>query len=55
MDRFRFISTPEVLTKGNIYKQSAEISVKAGMPRPKAVILALQTQKRKKDNANNGL
>ena len=39
LDGFRFIGTPEVLTDGDIYDQSAEMSVKAGMPKPKAVIL----------------
>lgn len=31
--------TPEVLTDGPVYEQAAEISVKNGMPKPKAVIL----------------
>lgn len=39
VDGFRFIGTPEVLTDGDIYDQSAAMSVKAGMPKPKAVIL----------------
>ena len=39
VDGFRFIGTPEVLTDGEIYEQSAAMSVKAGMPKPKAVIL----------------
>jgi len=39
IDGFRFIGTPEVLTSGEIYDQTAEMSVQAGMPKPKAVIL----------------
>ncbi len=39
LDGFRFLGTPEVLTEGEIYEKSAEMSLKAGMPRPKAVIL----------------
>ncbi len=39
IDGFRFIGTPEVLTSGEIYEKSAEMSLKAGMPKPKAVIL----------------
>jgi uncharacterized protein len=39
LDGYRFIGTPEVLTQGEIYDKSAELSVKAGMPKPKAVIL----------------
>lgn len=39
VDGFRFIGTPEVLTEGPVYEQAAEISVKNGMPKPKAVIL----------------
>lgn len=38
VDGYRFIGTPEVLTDGPIYDQSAEMSVKAGTPKPKAVI-----------------
>lgn len=38
-DGFRFLGTPEVLTSGEIYEKSAEMSLKAGMPKPKAVIL----------------
>lgn len=38
-DGYRFVGTPEVLTDGEIYEQSAEISVKAGMPKPKALVL----------------
>lgn len=39
MDGYRIIGTPEVLTSGDIYDTSAEMSVKAGMPKPKAVIM----------------
>jgi len=39
LDGYRFLGTPEVLTSGDIYEKSAELSLKAGMPRPKAVIL----------------
>lgn len=39
LDGYRFIGTPEVLTSGEIYEKYAEMSLKAGMPKPKAVIL----------------
>ena len=39
LDGYRFIGTPEVLTKGEIYEKSADVSLKAGMPKPKAVVL----------------
>jgi uncharacterized protein len=39
LDGYRFLGTPEVLVEGEIYDKSAEMSVKAGMSRPKAVIL----------------
>ena len=39
LDGYRFLGTPEVLTEGEIYERSAEMSLKAGMPKPKAVIL----------------
>jgi len=39
MDGYRFVCTPKVLTEGEIYDKSAEMSLKAGMPKPKAVIL----------------
>lgn len=39
LDGYRFLGTPEVLTSGDIYERSAEMSLKAGMPKPKAVIL----------------
>ena len=39
LDGYRFLGTPEVFTNGDLYDKSAELSLKAGMPRPKAVIL----------------
>jgi uncharacterized protein len=39
IDGFRFLGTPEVFTSGEIYEKSAEMSLKAGMPKPKAVVL----------------
>ena len=39
LDGYRFIGTPEVLTHGEIYEKSAEMSLKAGMSKPKAVVL----------------
>nr|WP_319271311.1 pyridoxamine 5'-phosphate oxidase family protein [uncultured Draconibacterium sp.] len=39
MEGFRFIGTPEVITDGELYEKSAEMSLKVGMPKPKAVIL----------------
>jgi predicted pyridoxine 5'-phosphate oxidase superfamily flavin-nucleotide-binding protein len=39
LDGYRFIGTPEVLTEGPIYEKTAEMSLKAGMPKPKAAIL----------------
>jgi predicted pyridoxine 5'-phosphate oxidase superfamily flavin-nucleotide-binding protein len=39
LDGYRFIGTPEVLTSGDVYEKTAEMSVQAGMPKPKAVIL----------------
>lgn len=39
MDGYRFVGTPEVITEGELYEKSAELSIKAGMPKPKAVIL----------------
>lgn len=39
VDGYRFLGTPEIITEGDIYERSAEMSLKAGMPRPKAVIL----------------
>ena len=39
LDGYRFIGTPEVITEGPVYEKSAELSIKNGMPKPKAVIL----------------
>jgi uncharacterized protein len=39
LDGFRFLGTPEVLTEGLIYDKSAEMSLRNGMPKPKAVVL----------------
>ena len=39
LDGYKCLGTPEVLTEGAIYEKSAEMSVKNGMPKPKAVIL----------------
>lgn len=39
MDGYRFMGTPEIITEGDIYEKSAELSQKAGFSRPKAVIL----------------
>lgn len=39
LDGYRFLGTPEVITEGEVYNKSAELSLKAGMPKPKAVIL----------------
>jgi len=39
LDGYRFLGTPEILTSGEIYERSAEMSLKSGMPKPKAVIL----------------
>ena len=39
LDGFRFLGTPEVMAEGEIYERSAEMSVKNGMPKPKAVVL----------------
>lgn len=39
LDGYKFLGTPETLTEGPIYERSAEMSVKNGMPKPKAVIL----------------
>lgn len=39
VDGYRFQGTPSVLTEGEIYDRSAELSLKAGMPKPKAVVL----------------
>lgn len=39
LDGYRFLGTPEVVTEGDVYNKSAELSLKAGMPKPKAVVL----------------
>jgi predicted pyridoxine 5'-phosphate oxidase superfamily flavin-nucleotide-binding protein len=39
LDGYRFLGTPKVITGGEIYDKSAELSLKAGLPKPKAVIL----------------
>lgn len=39
LDGYRFLCTPKVLTEGEIYEKSADMSLKAGMPKPKAVVL----------------
>lgn len=39
LDGYRFLGTPEVFFEGEIYDKSAELSLKAGMSKPKAVIL----------------
>lgn len=39
LDGYRFIGSPEVLTDGEIYEKTAEMSLNAGMPKPRAVIL----------------
>lgn len=39
IDGYRFLGTPEVLTSGEIFERSAELSLKAGMQKPKAVVL----------------
>jgi len=38
-DGYRFLGTPEVFTEGGIYDRSAELSLKAGLSKPQAVIL----------------
>jgi uncharacterized protein len=39
LDGYRFMGTPKVITGGEIYNKSTELLAKAGLPRPKAVIL----------------
>ena len=39
LDGYRFLGTPEVKAEGEIYEKSAEMSVKMGLPKPKAVVL----------------
>lgn len=39
MDGYRFVGTPEVITEGELYEKSAEMSLKAGFRKPLAVII----------------
>jgi predicted pyridoxine 5'-phosphate oxidase superfamily flavin-nucleotide-binding protein len=39
LDGYRFLGTPEVLTEGEVYERTAEMALKAGMRKPKAVVL----------------
>jgi predicted pyridoxine 5'-phosphate oxidase superfamily flavin-nucleotide-binding protein len=39
LDGYKFLGTPKVLTEGPVYEKSAEMSLKAGMQKPKAVVL----------------
>lgn len=39
VDGYRFIGTPKIIESGEIYDKAAEMSAKAGMPKPVAVIL----------------
>ena len=39
LDGYRFLGQPEVLTDGEIYERAAEMSLKMGMPKPKAVVI----------------
>lgn len=39
LDEYRFTGIPEVLTSGEIYEKSVEMSLKAGMPKPRAIVL----------------
>ena len=39
IDGFRFVGTPKVITEGELYDKATEMSMKIGMPKPKAVIL----------------
>lgn len=39
LDGYRFLGTPEVKTEGEIYEKAAEMSVKNGMSKPKALVL----------------
>jgi len=39
IDGYRFQGTPKVITEGEIFEKSVELSQKAGLPLPKAVIL----------------
>jgi uncharacterized protein len=39
IDGFRFLGTPKIIREGEIFEKAAEMSLKMGMPRPKAVIM----------------
>lgn len=39
LDGYRFVGSAEVLESGDIYDKAAELSLKHGMPKPKAVVL----------------
>jgi uncharacterized protein len=39
VDGYRFVGTPEVKTEGEIYDRTAEMALKGGFSKPKAVIL----------------
>lgn len=39
LDGYRFVGSAEVLESGDIYEKAAELSLKHGMPKPKAVVL----------------
>ena len=39
LDGYRFIGKTEMLSSGEIYEKAAEMSLNAGMPKPKAVVL----------------
>ncbi len=39
VDGYRFLGTPEVFTHGPVYDKTAEMALKAGMSKPKAVVL----------------
>ncbi len=39
VDGYRFVGTPQLLTDGEIYEKTAQMSIDAGMPKPKAVVL----------------
>lgn len=39
LDGYRFLGIPEVQTEGALYEKAAEMSLKNGMPKPKAIIL----------------
>jgi len=39
LDGYKFLGKSEVLAEGEIYERAAEMSLKMGMPKPKAVVL----------------